>query len=193
MKKQILKVGFDLDGVLLYNPARIIRPIISFIKKLFAKKKELNFYLPATYWEKQLWRFFHKSSIFIAPGLDDIKKLIRTKKIKAYIITARYSYLKNDLDKWLKKMKINQSFSGVYYNQKDEQPHLFKERMIKKLNIDIFVEDNWDIVNHLNNQQLVINYCKIFWIYNIFDRNKAFQNKFPGLNSVIIKIKKIIE
>ncbi len=190
MKKQILKVGFDLDGVLLYNPARIIRPIISLIKKSFIKKKGLNFYFPHTHWEKQLWRLFHKSSIFIAPGLEDIKKLIRTKKIKAYIITARYSYLKNDLEKWLNKIDIGHYFAGVFYNEKDEQPHLFKERTIKKLNLDIFVEDNWDIVNYLKNKKLK---SKIYWIYNIFDRNYSYSDKFPNLKSTVKKIKEIIK
>jgi len=179
MKKQILKVGFDLDGVLLYNPIRITRPIVSFVKKLFFKKKGLHFYSPQTTWEKQLWQLFHKSSIFIAPGLEDIKKLIRTKKIKAYIITARYSFLKNDLEKWLNKMDINHYFSGVFYNEKDEQPHLFKERTIKKLNLDIFVEDNWDIVRHINQK------VKVLWIYNIFDRNIHYKYKFSSLKDVI--------
>ncbi|MFA6513609.1 MAG: hypothetical protein WCT34_05485, partial [Patescibacteria group bacterium] len=188
------RVGFDLDGVLLYNPARIARPIVSFIKRSFFKKKDLKFYSPHTYWQKQLWRLFHKSSIFIAPGLDEIKKLIREKKIKAYIVTARYSYLKNDLEKWLINMKIDKYFSGIFYNQKDEQPHIFKKRVIEKLNLDIFVEDNWDIVNYLNlkNSQLSRKRSpkiKIFWIYNIFDRNQDFLNKFPNLKSVV----KIIE
>lgn len=209
MKKQP-RVGFDLDGVLLYNPIRIARPIISVIKKLFVKKKGLHFYSPQTPWEKQLWQLFHKSSIFIAPGLDEIKILIKDKKIKAYIITARYSFLKHDLDKWLKKMKVNKYFSGIYYNQKDEQPHLFKERMIEKLNLDVFVEDNWDIVNYLS-QKSKVNpstslrmtlsgiervkspKSKVFWIYNIFDRNYFYLNKFPNLKSVVKKIKELIK
>lgn len=186
MKKQ-LRVGFDLDGVLLYNPLRITRPIVSIAKKLFFKKRALHFYTPKTEWEKQLWKLFHKSSIFIALGLDDIKQLIKDKKIKAYLVTARYSYLKDDLEKWLKKMKVDRYFSGIYYNQRDEQPHLYKERIIKKLNLDIFVEDNWDIVNYLNSK------FRIYWIYNIFDRNKQFLNKFPDLKSSVKKIKEIIQ
>lgn len=186
MKKQ-LRVGFDLDGVLLYNPLRITRPIISIAKKLFFKKQSLHFYSPQTDWEKQLWKLFHKSSIFIAPGLNDIKQLIKDKKIKAYIVTARYSYLKNDLEKWLKKMKVNRYFSGIYYNQKDEQPHLFKKRMIKKLKLDIFVEDNLDIVSYLNSE------LEIYWIYNMFDRNCFYLNKFPNLKSVVKKIKEKIK
>ena len=184
MANRLLSIGFDLDGVLLYNPARIVRPIISFIKNIFIKKKGLSFYSPHTFWEKQLWRLFHKSSIFIAPGLDDIKKLIRTKKIKAYIITARYSYLKNDLKKWLKKMKINQSFSGIYYNQKDEQPHLFKEKMIRKLKLDLYIEDNWDIVKYLESK-VKSQKLKVFWIFNLLDRNINYKYKFPSLKNVI--------
>lgn len=187
MKKQILKVGFDLDGVLLYNPFRIVRPIVAIAKKLFFKKKLLHFYSPQTNWEKQIWKFFHKSSIFIAPGLDDIKQLIKNKKIKAYIVTARYSYMKKDLEIWLKKMKVDKNFSGIYYNQKDEQPHLYKERMIKKLGLDVFVEDNLDIVSYLSSKS------KVFWIYNIFDRNHFYLNKFPDLKSAIKKIKKMIK
>ena len=35
--KKPLKVGFDLDGVLLYNPARLIRPLMTALKKKLAR------------------------------------------------------------------------------------------------------------------------------------------------------------
>lgn len=187
MKKQ-LRVGFDLDGVLLYNPLRIARPVVAIVKKLFLKKGGLHFYSPQTHWEKEIWKLFHKSSIFIAPGLDEIKKLILERKINAYIITARYSYLKKDLEKWLKKMKISQSFSGIYYNQKDEQPHLFKEQMIRKLKLDFFVEDNWDIVDYLKSK-IKNDKFKIYWIYNMFDRNILYKYKFSSLKNVVEHLK----
>lgn len=195
MKKQsrkILKVGFDLDGVLLYNPARIFRPLIAFLKNIFFNHSQpLTFYYPKTRLEKWLWWLFHKSSLFVAPGFEDIKKLVKQKKIKAYLITARYHFLKKDLDRWLKKMKINHYFSGVYYNKNDEQPHLFKERIIKRLKLDIFVEDNWDIVKYLNlkfeNRKSNL---KIYWVYNLFDKLIDYQYKYPQLNSVLTAIKK---
>ena len=63
--------------------------------------------------------------------------------------------------------------------------------MIKKLNLDIYVEDNWDIVNHLNveikNQKSKI---KIFWIFNLLDRNIKYKNKFSSLKSVILSLSK---
>jgi len=188
MKKQ-LRVGFDLDGVLLYNPARIARPIIVFFKKIFFKKEADKFHYPKTGLQKIIWLLFHKIVFGPALGYDELKKLIKSKKIKAYIITGRNESLRDDFNHWMVKLAANKFFSGSYYNDKNEQPYIFKEKMIRKLKLDLYIEDNWDIVSYLNLKSKI----KIFWVYNILDRNKRFSNKFPSLNSVIIKIKKLIE
>ena len=171
MKKQILKVGFDLDGVLLYNPARIARPVIVFIKKIFFKKEVNKFHYPKTNLQKLVWLTFHKIVFGPATGYEELKKLIKAKRIKAYIITGRNESLKNDFNRWMKKLEANKYFSGCYFNDKNEQPYLFKEKMIKKLNLDIYVEDNWDIVRNINSKFEIRNSnLKIFWIYNIRTR-----------------------
>jgi cytochrome c len=63
--------------------------------------------------------------------------------------------------------------------------------MIKKLNLDIFVEDNWDIAKYLKNQNSKLKTgkkTKIFWIYNLLDRNIKYRYKFSSLKEVIKKI-----
>ncbi len=65
MAKKPLKVGFDLDGVLLYNPARIVRMPITVLKHMFTKKKKLHFRIPQSSFEKTMWRIFHWSSLFV--------------------------------------------------------------------------------------------------------------------------------
>ena len=185
MKKQ-LRVGFDLDGVLLYNPARIVRPIVAAVKNIIFKKKKVSFYFPKSKLEKFIWLGFHKSSLFIAPGFKEILKLIKGKKIKACIVSSRYSFLKEDFEKWLKKLNVHHLFSGIYFNQKDKQPHIFKEELIKKLKLDIFIEDNWDIVNYLNVKCQMLNVkTKILWIYNLFDRNISYFYKFSSLKKTV--------
>lgn len=186
MKKQ-LRVGFDLDGVLLYNPARIIRPIMSFVKKNVLRRDLNKFYYPKNKIEKLIWWFLHKSSLWPSPGINELINLVKQKKINAYVVSARYELLEKDFARWINIIDPDKVFSGCFYNNKNDQPQLFKEKMINKLKLDIFVEDNWDIVNYLNPK------FRVFWIYNLFDRNKPFLNKFPDLDSVIIKIKKIIE
>ncbi|PIY72562.1 hypothetical protein COY87_00310 [Candidatus Roizmanbacteria bacterium CG_4_10_14_0_8_um_filter_33_9] len=187
MKKQPLRVGFDLDGVLLYNPARIIRPIVALYKNTFLHKKDLAFYYPYSSFAQWMWKQFHKSSIFIAPGMNIIESLVKQNKIEAYLITARYSFLGPELLKWVNKHGFKRIFSGIYYNSKNEQPHLYKEKMINKFSLNIFVEDNWDIVNYLSKDNKVK--CNIFWIYNIFDRGIQYSYKFPYLIKAVQFIK----
>jgi len=200
MKNKVLKVGFDLDGVLLYNPARIFRPIIYFIKKYILKRKTNQFYYPKNKLEQFIWLFLHKSSLFPAKGIDEIKQLIKEKKIKAYVISARYESLKEDFLFWKKKIDPENLFSSWYYNEKNDQPHLYKEKMIKKLNLDIFVEDNWDIVKYLKTQNSKLKTksdlvktgkkTKIFWIYNLLDKKIKYQYKFKSLKEVVSFLKK---
>lgn len=182
-----LRIGFDMDGVLLYNPARIIRPFISSIKRIFLHKKRLKFYYPKSHPEKIFWKLAHKSSIFNAPGLHEITKLVEEGKIEAYLITARYNFLGSTVEGWITKNKLEKTFKDVIYNSRDEQPHEFKERMIKKLNLDMYVEDNYDIVNHLSKTTA----AEIVWIYNILDRGTIFPRKFPHLRQAIEFIKSL--
>ncbi|MCL4374281.1 hypothetical protein M1523_00310 [Patescibacteria group bacterium] len=187
-----LRVGFDLDGVILYNPARIVRPLIASVKKKLLKKNRLGFYYPRTGWEKVFWRLCHWSSFFVASGLDEIKRLSRVGKISPYIITARFDYLKNDFYDWIRRLDAGAFTRGCYYNRTNDQPHLFKEKMIDRLKLDVFVEDNWDIVRYLNDvQKRRRSGTKIFWIYNIFDKNINYPYKFPSLKSAVSYLKKL--
>lgn len=188
-----LRVGFDLDGVLLYNPARIIRPIIALFKDIFIKKRRKKFIIPKTPLEKAIWSVLHLSSMFIAPGLKDIHKLVEEGKIEAYIITARYSFLKNDFEHWKKRLGTDKYFKACYQNEHDEQPHLFKERMIRELDLDVFVEDNWDIVEHLDEKakEDKKHHRRIYWVYNILDRGIVHPHKIPGLQYAMNEIKEM--
>lgn len=189
MKKQILKVGFDLDGVLLYNPARIARPVIVFLKKVFFKKEADKFHYPKTKIQKLIWLMLHKIVFGPTLGYDKLKKFIQSKKIKAYIITGRNESLENDFKSWMKKLETDKYFSGSYFNNENEQPYLFKEKMIKKLNLDIYVEDNWDIVRKIKSQSASWRTkIKILWIYNILDRNIQYRYKFPTLMKALESI-----
>ena len=188
--KKILKVGFDLDGVILYNPIRFVRPIAKLLKPLksfILKQKEEFFYYPESKVEQFLFRLLHKTSFKPDLALEDIKKLVMTKKIKAYIITGRYSFLKKDCEIWLKKIKAKTIFEKCYQNQNDLQPNEFKETMIKKLNLDVYIEDNWDIIQKLNHHTK----AKIFWLTNILDQHIPYLYKFANLKKALQCLKNI--
>lgn len=175
-----------MDGVILYNPFRIARAPIDFLDKILSRKKELNFYYPHTHLAQMLWRWAHLSSLFVAPGYSHVKQLINKKIFEGYIVTARYNFLKDDFEKWLIKLGARDQMEACYHNENDDQPHLYKERMINKLGIDIFIEDNWDIVNYLNKRfEKSRKKPKIFWIYNIVDQFIPYSYKFSSLQSAI--------
>lgn len=180
--RQPIKVGFDLDGVLLYNPVRIYRPVVSFIKRRILKRKKTRFFVPTSPWQQTLFRFFHLSSFFVAPGFARIKELADAGVIEPYLITGRFAFLKSDLDHWLRKMKADQVFKACYYNSENEQPHLFKARMIQTLDLDMFVEDNWDIVERLNR---IVRPSKsrftCWWVSNIMDSGIPYPHKVLSL------------
>ena len=193
MNKRPIRIGLDLDGVILYNPARIGRPLITFAKKFILGKKKKTFTIPKSALEKYIWYLLHKTSLFQASGFDDIRDMAKTGQIEAYIITGRFSFLKDDLEKWLKKINSKSFIKEWYYNKNDEQPHYYKEKLIDKLGLDFFVEDNWDIVHHLSQTSAKKNpNLKVLWIYNIFDRGIPYKHKFPSLKSAAQYVKSLI-
>ena len=183
MKKTPLKVGFDLDGVILYNPIRIARPLLSFFRLVLLNKPNIKFYIPKSTPEKFLWYLIHKSSFIPARGYKRLKKLVRSNKISAYLITGRYDALKSDFDVWKNKLDSKSIFKMALCNKNNLQPHEFKKQMIEKYDLDFFVEDNWDIINLLSENKK--EKLTILWITNLFDQFIPFKNKFSSLNKVI--------
>jgi uncharacterized HAD superfamily protein len=183
-KNKILTIGFDLDGVILDNPIKTFRPLaktLKFIKPVLFRQKKEPFYYPKTKLEKFLWWLLHKTSWRINPAFSLIEKLVKKRKIKAYIITGRYSCLKDDFEKWKNKLNRKKIFAGIFMNENDLQPNEFKIQMIKKLKLDIFVEDNWDIIEKLNSHTK----AKIFWLTNLFDQFIPYPFKFKNLKEAI--------
>jgi hypothetical protein len=191
MKNKTIKVGFDLDGVLLYNPARILRPIISLMKKkkVILHRDQLEFYVPEPGLGQFFWELLHKSSVWMAPGFEQIEELKRQKLIEPYLITGRFGHLQKDYLKWKEKMNADQLFVKNFMNDNDEQPHLFKERLIKELKLDVFIEDNWDIVQYLdrrlNNSKSTKKSTKIIWLTNIMDFRIDYHDKVKSLHDAL--------
>lgn len=188
MKKKIV-VGLDFDGVVVYNPFRLVRSLISFLKHDVLGIKKLKFWYPQKRWQQIFWIIAHESSIFPAKGVDLLEDLIREGKIEAHLITARYSFLDDHLYNWLNRYKLTHLFKTVTLNKHDEQPHLFKKNLIEKLRLDFFIEDNWDIVKYLSRKwEAGSGKCRIYWIYNILDHFVEYPHKFPYLEKALEEI-----
>jgi hypothetical protein len=193
MAKKKIKVAFDMDGVLLYNPSRIFRNLISRTKKahLFPRE-ELEFYHPQTQFEDWFWLLLHKSSFKLATGFRELEKMLAAGDLEIYLVSGRFPCLQSDSAKWIKKLNRKNIFKGIYLNDKDEDPHLFKERMLKELKVDYFVEDNWDVVNYLS-QTFKKSKLKteVWWISNFLDQQIDYPHKYLSFKAVVEDLKKL--
>jgi hypothetical protein len=71
-----------------------------------------------------------------------VKEIAQNPNIDAYVISGRYGFLKNRTKQWFKIHKINGLFKKININMSNKQPHIFKEEMIKKMNLDFFFDDD---------------------------------------------------
>lgn len=184
MPRHKLRVGFDLDGVILYNPIRVLRPIASFfrfLKPYLFHERSDSFYFPNSDLERFIWRQLHKTSYTVADGFSDVARLAKKGAFDAFLVTSRYEFLKPDFEYWVKKLRAPTIFKGWYYNKANLQPNIFKRTIIKKLDLDYFVEDNWGVIQKLNGS---LKSVKIIWLSNFLDRNISYRYKFFSLKEV---------
>jgi hypothetical protein len=176
-----ISVGIDFDGVLAYNPFRVIRAPITFVKRNVFKNKKTEFYIPQNGIERTVWKVLHESSIFPAQGVGRLQRMVDDGIIEAHLVTARYSFLRDNLFKWLDKHQMKELFTSITINDHDEQPHLYKARVINENHFDYFIEDNLDVVDHL----IKTTNTNVLWIYNILDRRHTYPTKFPYLGRAL--------
>ncbi|MBI5620011.1 hypothetical protein HY950_03560 [Candidatus Gottesmanbacteria bacterium] len=180
MKKKII-VGLDFDGVVAYSPLRILRLPVALAKRHLLGIRETHFWVPKTPLEKKLWSLAFSTSVFPGRGTALLRQLANEGIIEAHLVTARFSFMQNNLNQWLHRRGMHNVFSGIILNTRDEQPHLFKERIINAKRFDYFIEDNLDIVRYLTGRTKT----NVFWIYNILDHATSYPYKFPYLEKAL--------
>ena len=180
MSKKI-RVGLDFDGVVAYNPFRVVRAPVAMVKKKIFREKKLKFLIPANKWQRMIWSVVFGSSMLPAQGVELLREMATDPRWEFHLVTARFSFLQDDLAKWLNKNGLTDVFKTINLNKKDDQPHLFKEEIMKRLNVHYFVDDNLDIVEYLAKKKN----AKIYWIYNFIDRSYPYEFKYPYLEKAL--------
>lgn len=180
-KKKRIVIGVDFDGVVAYNPFRVIRAPIAYVKKNILGIKKTKFYIPQSSLEKILWIILHESSVFPANGVELLRELVEQDIVEAHLVTARFHFLQDRLYRWLRRYDLERVFASITVNERDEQPHLYKERVVTSKRFDYFIEDNLDIVAHLAKTTET----DILWIYNLLDRFHPYEKKFPYLKQAL--------
>jgi hypothetical protein len=155
-----IKIAFDLDGVIIDKPPLIPKKLL---EKLFRGKSHngLHYCFPHSKIEQKIRKLSH-FYLFRPPikrNIQFISQLAKDSKFELYVISARYSFLRLETENWLKKRKTKSLFKEIFINLSDEQPHLFKEKKLREIKADIFVDDDGLLADYLAEKLKIKIYC----------------------------------
>jgi len=158
------KIGFDLDGVIVGRPPLVPKGLL---ERLFRGTKDsgLIYRFPAGRSHQWLRKLSHH--YFFRPpikaNLAFLKKISQDPSFEIYLISGRYSFLAKETTRWLVKRELAGKVSEVFINETNLPPHIFKKKIIKKLGLDFYFEDDDQIVTFLREE---IPQTKIYWVDN---------------------------
>ena len=147
-----MNIGFDLDRIFINYPPFVPARAIDYFHQDHSKKR-LFYRIPKTPLSKFFRRLIHCS-----PMRPKIAKNIRfiqnfpyhnPHKPNLYLISSRYKTLEDITRRKLKEYNLVEPFDAIYLNIKNQQPHIFKAGMLKKLKINLFVDDNLLVLKYL--------------------------------------------
>ncbi len=183
-------IAIDLDGIFVGKP-----PIIpaNFVNSLYRKthEKKLVYKSPNSKLQKTIRQLSHTR--FLRPIIKNntawlIKKLSKD-KFTIVILSGRYSFLESQTKKLLKRNGLPISKDFLLINLGDQQPHFFKEQVIKKMKIRYMVDDDIYMLRYL---AIKIPETTFIWYSNspYFHTHKLKQADMPAN---LIKIRRLDE
>lgn len=163
-----MKIGFDLDRIFIDNPIFVPHWLIDWLYKDH-HQKGLAYSIPKSPLSKLIRRISHTYPLRppIKKNITILHQIHLNSDSNLYLISGRYKFLENITYKMLQKYNLLTPFTQIYLNTLDEQPHLFKEKILKKLNLDLFIDDDLDLLKYLQKNKID---TKLIW-YNSDHKN----------------------
>ena len=159
MISKTTKIGFDLDGVFINRPPLVPKTVIEWI--YMRKSNGLSYRFPGKI--EQKIRIISHLPYFRPPIKHNLRSLLdlSSQRFEILLISSRFSFLRERTNKWDGKNNLFKYFRKIYFNEKDEQPYLFKDKIIKKEKINIFIDDDLDLLFYLANKNAAVDF---YWL-----------------------------
>jgi glycosyltransferase involved in cell wall biosynthesis len=194
-----LRIGFDLDGVIIGKPPLMPKRLIEWLYR-GRINKHLAYRYPGNFEKFIRWLSHHY--LFRPPierNIRILRNLHNNKDIELYAVSGRYKFLKGRTKEWLKANHLYRIFKSVKINEADEKSHLFKKRTIVDLKLDYYIEDDPLISRYLKRN---LRKVKIVESDNIQEQLKQFSRKrillgisyyYPNISGLTIYAQNLAE
>ncbi len=174
-----MNIGFDFDKVIIDYPPLVPNWIID---KFYKERDndELIYRIPGK--PEQLLRTLTHLPPFRHPikeNLNAVKDLADKNEHDLYIISSRFGFLKNLTETLTKKLQLEKIFKRMYFNYNNEQPHYFKNRIVKELNIQRYIDDDLSLLKFLSKENPKTIF---FWLNNSV--NKKLSDNLHALTDI---------
>lgn len=174
-----MKIAFDFDKVFVNHPPLMPDKVIEWFYK--RSNGHLSYRIPGLL--EQKLRIISHNVLFRPPIQENIKNLVGIAKknnIDMYLVSGRFGFLKDKTKTWLEKYKFGKLFKDMYFNFDNEQPHIYKDRIIKTLKIQKYIDDDFDLLSYLANKNPDVMF---YWLNgNTVDKRIYLKNIVPIKN-----------
>jgi len=174
-----MNIGFDFDKIFIDYPPLFPAKLID---KLYKQRDNgILLYRIPSYPEQLFRKATHLS--FLRPPIKEnlaLLKNISKKDNRLYLISSRYKFLQHETNRLINKYELDKIFDEMYFNFDNKQPHLFKEEILKKLHLDLYVDDDLSLIKHVAKSNPN---TKFFWL-NTNNEKKTLANNIVEIHKL---------
>lgn len=157
-----MKVGFDLDRVFIDYPPFVPGSVIDWLYRhspleIIIKKpnNKISYRIPTNNLEVAVRKLSHLP--IFRPKIEKNIQFVKNFPQNPYphelfLISSRYKFLEQITWKLLESTGLRDFFKSIHLNLENEQPHKFKEKVIKELKLDVYIDDDLRLLRYLKNK-----------------------------------------
>lgn len=148
-----MRIGFDLDRIFIKYPPLVPPGLIDWLYKSH-NTSGLSYRIPTNRLEIAIRKLSHLP-FFRRPLVENIEfvnRLSRNKNYQLYLISSRYDFLEKITRQLLERYRLAPTFINVSLNTANEQAHLFKEKILRKYQIEVYIDDDEELLAYLTSR-----------------------------------------
>lgn len=158
-----MNIGFDLDKVFIEYPFFLPDFVVDKTYKTVSNNT-IIYRIPSK--TEQFLRLLLHYPLFRQPinnNIEFVKNISKKNSDNYFLITGRFSFLKKRTNQIIKKYELDKIFKKIFINFDNEQPHIFKNNLIRQLKIYKYVDDDFFLLKYAAKQNPK---TKFFWLNN---------------------------